>query len=441
MSQVQVPTTREALRQLILDSLERRYTSESSKSGIKTGNHYQSVKLGDQRTAGFRADRGSFLDRINFSGRHVLDLGSNLGEISRAARDRGAVLVDGWEYDPYFVEVARLINAYNGTTRVSFVEHDITDGRIYSEPYDIVLAFSVFEYLRDIVEKVASVTDGALVLETHRLEGNLESTYLNPIGRHFSHHFIVGGSDWGTGKASDGERAVIVFARTHEALCAHLRDVAGDSTLFSARRKIGTAPDIRRIDVARVRWYDRFFKQYAFEEPDALLAAIDGQQVDVDALATNGDLRAHDLGGWVYWLAYIKGALQFAASNGIAPDNAYRLLLARHWQNDPGREEDLRDEVRLTSLIKRRFDDFELFRHRRDATGETEPIRIVVPDGPPAPSANRSTKRVYVSGSEVPVETTTVDGYHRLFLAKLFGARDYPCDFVAQIDAVPEKVR
>src|SRR5438876_932272 len=131
-------------------------------------------------------------------------------------------VVDGWEYDPYFVEVARLVNAYNGTTRVSFFERDITDARIYHEHYDVVLAFSVFEYLRDIVETLAAITDGAIVLETHRLEGNLESVYLNPIGRFFPHHFILGGSDWGSGKSADGERAVIVFARTHAELRAHL---------------------------------------------------------------------------------------------------------------------------------------------------------------------------------------------------------------------------
>ena len=123
----------------------------------------------------------------------------------------------------------------------------------------------------------------------------------------------------------------------------------------------------------------------------------------------------------------------------MALDNAYRLLLARHWQNDPGREQDLRDESRLTALIRRRFDDFELFRSRRDAAAETEPIRIVVPEGPPAPIATRSIKRVYELGREVPVETNTVDGYHRLFLAQLFGVAAYPCDFVAERDAVPEK--
>ena len=440
MSQVQVPTTREALKRLILDSLERHYTSESSKAGIKTGNHYQSVKLGDELTAGFRSGRGRFLDRIDFKDRKVLDLGCNLGEISREARERGAALVDGWEFDSYFVEVARLINAYNGTTRVSFAERDVTDASIYTEAYDIVLAFSVYEYLRDVIEKVAGITRGALVLETHRLEGNLESTYLQPVGRYFPHHFILGGSDWGLGKQADGERAVIVFARTHSELCAYLRGVSCETRQFSARRRIGTALDMRRIDVTRIRWYDRFFKQFPFDNAERLLAAIDGMDVDIDHLARNGDLGTHDLGGWVYWLAYLKGALQFKAAGRVEDSNSYRLLLARHWQNDPGREQDLRDDGRLGELIRRRFGDFDIFRSGREAAEQTEPILIVVPEGPPAPTATRSIKRVYEAGREVPVETTTVDGYHRLFLARLFGAAAYPCDFVAERDAVPENV-
>src|SRR5712691_1055079 len=151
MKQLEIPTLKSELKQLILDGLRRRYVSVSGDDGIETGNHYQSVTLGDERTSGFRSDRAAFLDQIDFRGKRVLDLGANLGEISRAARARGAAVVDGYEYDTFFVEIAQVLNAYNGTTGVSFYQRDITDPTAYDEHFDVVLAFSVFTYIHPVL--------------------------------------------------------------------------------------------------------------------------------------------------------------------------------------------------------------------------------------------------------------------------------------------------
>src|SRR5881397_1393884 len=79
------PTIKQQVNELILTSLNVKYFSKSCKDGIETGNHYQSVTLGDMQTAGFRTGRQELLDKIDFEGKRVLDLGSNHGEISRAA--------------------------------------------------------------------------------------------------------------------------------------------------------------------------------------------------------------------------------------------------------------------------------------------------------------------------------------------------------------------
>jgi len=437
MKQIEIPTLRGELKQMILDALKRRYVS-AGQDGIETGNHYQSIALDGERTNGFRSDREAFLDQIDFRGKRVLDLGSNLGELSRASRARGAALVDGFEYDPFFIELAQLVNAYDGTTRVSFFRRDITDASVYREHYDVVVAFSVYEYLQHVLASLADITDGLLVLETHRLERNLESTYLNPIGKHFPFHHILGRSDWGTNQASDGERAVIAFARTDEALRGNLTDI-GLARHYAANRRPGTRADIRSVDVGRTRLYDKFFEKYAANSPPELLASVDATEVKVEELARNGDLARHDLAGWVYWLVYLKGALDWTRRGLDGTDNVYQQLLAEHWQNDPGRAADLGDTKRLTALVVRRFKDFELFRADADAPAKIQPLRIIVTNGPPTLAPTRSVKRIYEVGREVPVETTTVDGYHRLFLARLFGHARVPCDFVAEEDAVLER--
>src|SRR5207302_1437655 len=156
------PSFKAELKALILRALQASYTSVSVKDGVETGNRYQSLMLGDERTPGFRSHRRQFLDRIDFEGKRVLDLGSNMGEISREARQRAAALVDGFEYDSFFVEIAQAVNAYNGVTRVSFFERDITDPRVYRDHYDVVLAFSVYIYLEHVLSNVADITDGIL---------------------------------------------------------------------------------------------------------------------------------------------------------------------------------------------------------------------------------------------------------------------------------------
>jgi SAM-dependent methyltransferase len=217
-----VPTIKPEVRELILGGLATPYTSKSCSDGIQTGNHYQSIRLGSEATVGFRTGRDQVLDRISFTGRTVLDLGSNLGELSRAARMRGAVLVDGFEYDPYFIELANLINAYNGTTRVSFYRRDITDAAVYGERYDIVLAFSVFTYIHRAIAQIAAITNDLLVVETHKLEGNLESLYLNTFQPYFPSFEILGETEWGTPHAESERRMVLALGRNEKALARAL---------------------------------------------------------------------------------------------------------------------------------------------------------------------------------------------------------------------------
>jgi hypothetical protein len=212
------PDIKPELKELILAGLETHYISESCQDSIQTGNHYQSIRLGDLETTGFRSDRETILDRISFGDRTVLDLGSNLGELSRSARRRGARLVDGFEYDPFFVDMANAINTYNGTTRVSFFRRDITDPSVYEQNYDIVLALSVFVYISPIIDVISRVTKDLLVLETHRLDANLEGTYLEPVGRFFPHHRVIGESEWGLPHEPSDRRAIAVFAKSLDAL-------------------------------------------------------------------------------------------------------------------------------------------------------------------------------------------------------------------------------
>jgi predicted nicotinamide N-methyase len=98
------------------------------------------------------------LEVVDVTGRRVLDVGSGAGHLARVARARGAALVDGIEQDERLLVLSRLLNAYHGTTRVSFsAALDDLD-----HTYDVVLAPAHGDAGPDPAA-VARVTDGVLM--------------------------------------------------------------------------------------------------------------------------------------------------------------------------------------------------------------------------------------------------------------------------------------
>ena len=75
---------------------------------------------------------------------------------------------------------------------------------------------------------------------------------------------------------------------------------------------------------------------------------------------------------------------------------------------------------RAIERVARRFRDVELFRRviaQRPASAERlDQITVVLRDEPSA-----APQPVYLAGSDSPLQATLIDGYHRLFLARLFG--------------------
>lgn len=209
-----VPSFKPRYVEDVVAALKHSYTSVSSKSDIKTGNGYQSVDLETIATVGGRPARQLFLRHVKFKGKSVLDIGANTGELSRMARRRGAAFVDGYEYDPFFVETGRMINAITGMTRVSLFQGDATNPRLYDGmKYDLVLAFAVWVYIEGVLDRIAAVTD-AVLFETHTLGHGLEM-YLRPMRAHFPYFRLLGHDQKRDMRKS---RAVLLFGKTQAAV-------------------------------------------------------------------------------------------------------------------------------------------------------------------------------------------------------------------------------
>jgi SAM-dependent methyltransferase len=412
MKQIEIPTTRPELKQLILDALKRRYISVSGDDHIETGNHYQSVTLGQERTSGFRSDRATFLDQIDFRGKRVLDLGANLGEISRGARARGAAVVDGYEYDPFFVELAQLLNAYNGTTRVSFHQRDIANPDTYRERYDIVLAFSVFTYIHRVLDRLASMTDEALIVETHKLDGNLENGYLAPVRKFLRVYEVLGESDWGRSLPSDQTRAVIVFARDQAALDRAMGR--------SGMRRGATWVDVRRTILQRL-----FFEGLESATGDALLSKAATMEIDLEQVAEKPDLATFVYSGRMYWFVLLKGYTQYLNGGVIGRGNIYYDYITDYYvprRHDPALCDVLSDAPFAMQCIAARFRELDSF---RKAPKTYVPTAIsLFRSGMPASDK----LAVYEVDSGEVLHACAVDGWHRLFAARVFGATAIPAE-------------
>jgi SAM-dependent methyltransferase len=429
------------LKEVLRGALDEQYNSVSPQDGIITGNHYQSVVLGDTRTSGFRTDRERVLDRIDFTEKKVLDLGSNLGELSRAARARGARLVDGYEYDPYFVRVANLINALNGVTRVSFARRDIADLETYDQRYDIVLAFAVFAYISGAIPRISKYAD-VLVFETHKLDGDFEEHYVRPISKFFPVHRVLAASDWGMETDQQAIRAVIVFAKDEETLQGVLKPDPGltaETVDGEGRAKADLVADIRQLDVQRTSLQETFFETFKFDSPDELVAAVDAMHLDVETLTRSHDARKLVYSGWVYWLLFLKGYLDFAKTGDGGPGNIFFDYLTKHYgetsdyAGDPGVRYFLDDAEEATEVVRRRFEDMDNFRRDPEGTAaRIAPLRMYL-----AEHDDGTAHPVFEVGRPAPMLARGIDGWHRLFAARVFGASAMRAEIVRPSTETP----
>jgi hypothetical protein len=75
-------------------------------------------RLGVDETRLFESQEVPALDGAALDGRTVLDLSGGPGHVARAARARGAALVDSVHFDDELADLARLLDLYHRTTRV-----------------------------------------------------------------------------------------------------------------------------------------------------------------------------------------------------------------------------------------------------------------------------------------------------------------------------------
>jgi len=371
----------------------------------KTSNKYQSVRVGDQVSPGYRADRSTLFDAFNFTGKSVLDCGCNLGELSRLARQRGASLVDGYEYDPYFVKIGQAVNAHNGISRVSFYERDLTDPTIYTDTFDVTLAFSVYPYVSPVLAEIAERTREVLIVETHDMI-ELRKRYIKPISKYFPAHSFVATTDYGFGK---GKRAVFIFAKKDEYLAP----------------RYGLLDSFIQMDGARFGYIDPMFVL-----PDS---GREARRPGIEALVTKlqhdqpQDLKMFTAGK-SYWIEMMKGFLEYSEERVVTKHNSYFKALRKvmHSVNfDHNLSREMGTDQSIIERIILRFDDVERLLDEPAGLQAMQPIRIINP----ADDAGLYMMRTGRFNEHIFCDD--LDGYHRIFWATLLRIPRLPAIFVS----------
>jgi hypothetical protein len=378
-----IPSITEKLQNLCIDAMKVRYTSISSERGIKTGNNYQSIDFDKTLTVGGRPARNIFFDHVEFRGATALDIGANTGEQSRLARKRGASLVDGIEYDPYFVRTGRAINAATNMTRVSLFQGDATNPDTYSAfpAYSMLMCFAVWVYIDKVLDTLAEKSD-VVFFETHTLDHGLDM-YTRPMTKHWPHFRIMGYDQKPDMRKS---RCVLMFAKTKEQL---------DQVL-----KFHTVKTEPYFD-------NKFFERHEKTTPGEFAAYA--KNIAENVVTDKTDFTGIGLS---YFELFLAGYHQYSLDGGVNHDNIFLRKYAQAIKD--GRiDKQLKYLIEKEELLFQKID-----KKYQDVTNIVAGRWHLVP---PVMIRPGNGKLTFTFADGRTISSPNLDGHHRFFMAQLLG--------------------
>jgi hypothetical protein len=182
------------------------------------------------------------------------------------------------------------------------------------------------------------------------------------------------------------------------------------------------------IDAQRTCLQRVFFTQFQFETMAELVDAVAEVRVGLATIAKSQDVRSTLYSGWVYWLLFLRGFLEYTDAGRLEDDNVYLEYMVRYYaprRHDPGVVESFRNPETASERIMARFATLSYFALAAEegtlALDDVEPVVVTVrrpmPEYP---------LRVYPVAGKDSIGAALVDGWHRLFGAHLFGIESIP---------------
>jgi FkbM family methyltransferase len=388
-----IPSIKDELLGLITKATRLPYMSHSIFEDIITGNTYQTVALDSSSLKGGRPSREKFLSQIDFRNKTVLDLGANTGENSRIARRLGASLVDGYEYDPFFVEIGRTINAYQGITRVSLFQGDCTRKELYENmEYDMVLTLAVWVYTEGVMDEIEKITD-FLIFETHTLDHGIEF-YYQPVQVYFPHIISLGYTE----KPLNPHQSRMFF------VCGKNLD---DLNVLVNRKFLKVKP---YFDNGFIRRYNNLTKDQVFDLAEKCYQKHKN--------ITNYHQSEYIYGTDTYFEVFLAGLYQFIEKgilieNLVDEDNLYLSFLKNGIEKkiiDPNLKQVSDNQNWLSRKVSNKYEDAIIIIN--GLIDRIPPVEIV-PD--------HRGNLVFSTIDNQEIKCFIFDGHHRFFMAELVG--------------------
>ncbi len=407
---------------MLESALSERVISESPHQ--RTGNAYQTIRLGESTRGGFRSPRPNLFSGFELEGRSVCDLGANLGEISRDIRRAGASHVDAYEYDHFFTQIARYVTAYNGLYDINHIQADVATEGFMRREYDICVGLAAYSYMQRNIDYICGQVSDLMIIETHEVRDEAwHGRYVGRIAPHFPHWCCFGRVVHGK-PGSQKHRLWLAFSKE-------------DLTRFYGRRANSVLPDgegIVQVDLARSTL--KFFDGAGLAaERDEDPLSKPRQRLYSEKLAEHerrfsaGETVNVALSGEAYWLALLLGIAEFFSSGDVKDDNTYLRWMTRGLESgtvDPGLRHFLDDEPKLRRKASLRLSALGHALRERD-TSHFLGVPVAYNATPYHPNFDSfNFKRLAVSDSAEELCVPTLDGHHRLFVMMLLGLERCP---------------
>ncbi|MFK7940776.1 MAG: class I SAM-dependent methyltransferase [Roseovarius sp.] len=404
----ELPSHQEIYIRDIVEATKVGYVSTSIQENIITGNNYQSLSLKKTLREGTRTDRNTFLRQVDFTGKSVLDIGANTGEMSRSIRLLGADLVDGVEYDSFFVETGRMINGAVGATRVSLFQGDATHPGFYKDKkYDIVVALSVYVYIKNVMKELAEMTD-VLVFETHTLDHGLQM-YLDVVLPHFPVYQHVGYSQMSD--VLKRSRAFVIFAKDQKALESAFK------------------PKTITID----SYFDnKFFSKHKKTTPKNFLKWANDLRGKANLDALNQEKLS--FGSSAYFETYIIGYLEYLEHDKtVTEDNIFvrRYVDAVETGNlDQKLKPVVADRENTLLKVTGKYKDLDYC-----LAGELHRVPLIYL------ALDEKGALTFTDETGQTLTASNIDGHHRYFIAQILGIKEMMCMVPDRSPKFAEKIK
>lgn len=170
------------------------------------------------------------------------------------------------------------------------------------------------------------------------------------------------------------------------------------------------------------KFLDNFFSRFDVKDLKGLGDILDIVLRKEFELSSCRDSKDYRLGisGWLYWYYYLKGYKEYIDLGIVDSYNSYLNYLVAYYEDtkfDPDFESIIADRSKLVGRIAKRFDTT-----RSMMKGEKDIFPITLFNL----QQDNERNRLYMTGSSNRFSCEYIDGYHRLFSARLFHVDEIP---------------